>query len=259
MSRTADPLEVVGLVPMAGRATRLGRLPCSKEILPLGPPGPTGQAAPVVSARLFESFRRGGVRRAFVVLGQGKWDIPSYLGRGEQLGLDLAYVVAGDSPSVPFSLVTAAPFLAGARVALGFPDLLFEPITVYGALSALQGSSGADVVLGVVPHAHSAKADMVEVDRRGRVRRIVIKAARSGLRHTWMCAVWTPRFTRFLSTAAAGSGLAADAGREPHVGDVVLRAIDAGLEVRARVFPRGRCLDVGTPGDLGRAMRARLR
>ena len=67
--------EIWGLVPAAGKATRLGtkRGP-SKEILPLPPtPGsPPGAPARPACQNLLESYRLAGVARALVLLRQGK-------------------------------------------------------------------------------------------------------------------------------------------------------------------------------------------
>src|SRR5437764_12541991 len=85
------PLPLVGLIPAAGRAERLGPLPCSKELLPIGfRETPRGPAPKVAGHYLLERFRAAGVRRAFLVLHESKWDIPRYFGTGEIADLALA-------------------------------------------------------------------------------------------------------------------------------------------------------------------------
>ncbi len=59
-SADRTPLDVVGLVPAAGEAKRLGKLPCSKELFPVGfhRVGDGGQVNPkVVSQYLLEKMR----------------------------------------------------------------------------------------------------------------------------------------------------------------------------------------------------------
>src|SRR5690349_3687108 len=101
--------EIWGLVPAAGKATRLARGAVgestrlargavgestrlargavaesrrkrpSKEILPLLRPGaalPPDASPRIACQDLLESFRLAGVSRALVLLRQGKWDIP---------------------------------------------------------------------------------------------------------------------------------------------------------------------------------------
>lgn len=66
--------EVIGLIPCGGLASRIAPLPCSKEILPVGLlKTADGLLRPkVVSHYLLEKLRQGGVRKAFVILRNGK-------------------------------------------------------------------------------------------------------------------------------------------------------------------------------------------
>ncbi len=127
------PSEVIGLVPAAGRAERLGPLPCSKEIFPLGfRRGKDGAPRPrAVCSHLLESLALAGAGKAFILLRQGKWDIPALLGSGADFSLPLAYLALDATSCVPETLDRAYPFVAGATVALGFPDILFQPSDAY--------------------------------------------------------------------------------------------------------------------------------
>jgi glucose-1-phosphate thymidylyltransferase len=237
---------------MAGRATRLGALAGSKEVLPVA--DPAGGAPRPVCEVLFEALAGAGVRRAYVVLRQGKWDVPAVLGERSAAGVALAYLVVEPTGSVPETLDRAFPFVRGARVALGFPDVLALPTAALAEVAARQGASGADVVLGLFPTDRPAKADMVATDAAGRVVHIEVKPAATSLRHTWLYAVWAPAFTALLHDFVRRE-LAAPSGRERElqVSDALLLAIAAGLRVEAVVFPGGSHLDVGTPDDLERA------
>lgn len=247
---------IVGLVPAAGLARRLGGLPFSKELLPvdladwaLDLPAP-----PPVADRLLGLLRRAGIGRAVVVLRAGKWDVPAHYGSGSRAGVELVYRVLEESGSVVESIAAALPFVADQRVALGFPDVLLEPRDALARLVERQEAGGADVVLGLFPTARPEKSDMVETDGAGRVRRILVKPEESGLELTWMLAVWTPAFSRFL--LARWRGLAAEREGEIHPGHVVQAAIEAGMRVESVAFPDGSSLDVGTRGDLERALSA---
>lgn len=252
--------EVVGLIPAAGSATRLGALPCSKEVLPVGLRASAGgPRVRVACESLLDGFRRGGVHRAFVLLRRGKWDVPDHLGTGERFGVHLAYLALEPTASVPETLDAAFPFVAGATVALGFPDIHFEPADAYARLLHHldeAGGDGPEAVLGLVPSAEHRKTDMVELDHRGRVRRIAIKQPDVGLRHAWTVAVWTPRFTRFLHDFLRREGGAggAPSPRELYPGDVFHAAVDGGMRVDGVIFEDGRQLDVGTPDGLAAAL-----
>ena len=77
--------ELIGLLPAGGKAERLQPLPCSKEIYPIGfrlKDGDRGVRPKVVCHYLLEKMRSAGVTKAHIVLREGKWDIPAYLGNG---------------------------------------------------------------------------------------------------------------------------------------------------------------------------------
>ena len=88
--------EIIGLLPAAGLANRIAPLPCSKELFPIGfrPIGSTEELRPkAVCLYLLESMRQAGVQKTFVVLRDGKWDIPAFLGDGRSLDMQLAYLM----------------------------------------------------------------------------------------------------------------------------------------------------------------------
>ncbi|MEE8525372.1 MAG: dTDP-glucose pyrophosphorylase [Thermoanaerobaculia bacterium] len=251
---------VIGLVPAAGAAQRLGRLPCSKEILPVGVRStPEGPRPRVICERLFEGFRRAGIVRSLVVLRRDKWDVAAHLGDGRDLGLHLAYLAIDATAGVPETLDRAFPFVEGFDVALGFPDTWFTPGDAYVHLlrRLREAPSKPQVVLGCVPSDRSEKTDMVDADGAGKVRRIVVKEKDTGLRYAWIVAVWTPLFSAYLHEYLADP----PAGRAPgeiYPGHVFQAAIDDGVGVEAVMFPDGHFLDVGTPEDLARALESRL-
>ncbi len=238
-------------------------LPCSKELFPVGfhASASAARLRPKVAAHyLLEKMRRADIRQAYIVLREGKWDIPAYFGDGQMLDMQLAYLMMGAPFGVPYTLDQAFPFVERSRVALGFPDMVLEPDDAFVQLLARHEACGADLVLGLFPALRPEKTDMVELDERGRVRTLVIKPERSELRYAWEIAVWTPAFTRlmhdFVARDARRRAVASGAGTaEVQISAVVQAAIDAGLAVEAVIFENGRCLDIGTPEDLLRAVR----
>jgi glucose-1-phosphate thymidylyltransferase len=252
--------NLIGLIPAAGRAERLGPLPCSKELLPIGfRETPRGPAPKVAGHYLLERLRAGGVRRAFLVLHESKGDVPRYFGTGEIADVALAYLSIPGSRSVPETLDRAFPFVAEAIVALGFPDVLFEPVDAYAPLIARQAATGADLVLGLFPTERHRTTDMVELDAEGRVVRVEVRPESTALRYNWLIAVWSPVFTRFLHEAVRSALEAPAGGGEFQIGAVVRGAVAAGLRVEGVAFPEGSYRDVGTPEELAAAMRAGAR
>jgi glucose-1-phosphate thymidylyltransferase len=255
--------EVIGLLPAGGQATRIAPLPGSKELYPVGfraAADGTGLRPKVICHYLLDSLRVAGIARAYIVLRSGKWDIPAYLGDGRMVGLHLAYVMMHESFGVQYTLDQAYPFVHEAVVALGFPDFFFQPADAFVPLLDRQAVTQADVVLGLFPAHQPHKMDMVDLDAAGRVRQIVIKPAQTTLQYTWIIAVWTPVFTRFMHEylvplRAERLDPKAVVPRELSIGDVVQAGIDQGMHVETVLFADGSCLDIGTPEALVRAVR----
>ena len=248
--------DVVGIVPMAGTASRLGELACSKEIHPVKPAvgehGTDGSPR-AVCEHLLEKMHAAGVNRVYVILRQGKWDIPAYLGDGSRNGLHLAYLMMGLPYGTPYSIDQAYPFSQHAIVAFGFPDMVLAPGDIFKTLLEYRKSADADVVLGLFPADRSDKVDMVDVDSNGKVKQITLKPGHTHLRFTWGVAVWTPTFSRFLHEFLAAHQKIAATEPEIFLGDIVQAGIDNGLNIHAIQVSAHPFLDIGTTDDLRRA------
>lgn len=259
---------VIGLVPAAGRANRIGPLPCSKEIYPIGfRRDESGETRPqVASHHLFQKFRRAGATTAFVILRDGKWDIPAYLGDGSVVGIELAYLVIPGSIGPPDTLDRAYSFVANSIIAFGFPDIIFGPDDVFEQLLTRMRDTNADVVLGLYPAQDVRQTDMIDLDAAGRVRSMVLKPPSTTLRYGWACAAWTPAFTRFMHDFVKQErGKAAhdstayrliDAQGDLPMGAVLKAAVEQGLLVYGVAFPSDTWLDIGTPKHLIEAIKA---
>jgi glucose-1-phosphate thymidylyltransferase len=263
-----ESISVVGLVPAAGRAKRIAPLPCSKEIFPIGfRRDDEGRIRPrVASHDLFAKFVRAGATRGYVILREGKWDIPGYFGDGRLVGLDLAYIVIGESIGPPDTLDRAYPFVSNDVVVFGFPDILFGPEDVFERLLGKLRDAEADVVLGLYPTADTIAMDMVGIDDQGLVHSIQLKPQSTALRHAWVCAVWSPVFTEFMhrfvqqERAKHAADQAAYRDIDPQgdlpFGAVMKGALDAGLRMCGVVFSDGTYRDIGVPDNLVEALRS---
>ncbi len=260
-------LPVIGLIPAGGNATRISPLPLSKELYPVGFRGDedinnqnnhqNNLRPKVVSHYLLEKMRKAGIDKAYFILRPGKWDIPAYFGDGAILSMNLGYLIMGLPYGVPFTLDSAYPFVKDAVVALGFPDILFEPKDAYIKILKRLEASNADVVLGLFPTDKPQKAGMVDFDDRGKVRSIIEKPPHSDLRFMWAIAVWKPEFTEFLHEYLITIKENINLAKLPEIpiGNVIQAAISKGLQVDAEAFADGSYLDIGTPDDLITAVR----
>jgi len=258
--------ELIGLLPAGGKATRIAPLPCSKEIYPVGfRPVDQGRSLrpKVVCHYLLEKMRLAGTMKAYVILRKGKWDIPAYLGDGTMLDMHIAYLIMNLPFGVPYTLEQAYPFVQDVMVVFGFPDIVFQPDDAFVKLLDRQSKSDADIVLGLFYAHQPHKMDMVDLGADGQIRKIEIKPVHTHLKHTWIIAVWTPKFTRFMheyvlagqKTNMKDKAVASSKEQnEVFLGDVIQAAIQNDLRIDKVFFADGNYLDIGTPEDMVKAV-----
>ncbi|MEL6650519.1 MAG: dTDP-glucose pyrophosphorylase [Bacteroidota bacterium] len=256
-------MELIGLIPAGGAAKRMGKLACSKEIFPVGFEDDGRPKA--ISEHLLEKYRAAKCDKVFFVLREGKWDIPTYFGDGQDMEMDFGYLMLRHLYGVPYTIDQAYPFVKEARVMMGFPDMLYEPTDVFEQLLTYQESSEADLVLGlyeVENEYEASKSDMVDWDKKsGEIIDIQIKPAKTERRFSWINLVWGPRFTDFLHRY-----IAQDLEKrtqnpelpEIHFSEILLAAKIAGLSLRVKTFPGFRFLDVGTLPSMQKAWKRQV-
>ena len=250
--------EVIGLIPAAGQGTRLAPLPCSKELYPIGfrPESQVRRMYPkVVCQYLLEMMRLADISNVYIVIREGKWDIPAYLGDGSNLGLNLAYLMMRLPFGVPYTLDQAYPFVRDAVIAFGFPDIVFESDDAFVQLVTRQLTGDIDAVLGLFPANRPQQMDIVDLDDQGRITRLFIRPPQTHLRYTWGIAVWTPGFTRFMHEYLASIRESAEEQSELFLGEVFNAAIQKGLKVEGVLISDKPYLDIGTGDDLLEAVK----
>ncbi len=255
--------EVIGLVPAAGWASRLAPIPCSKEVYPVGFEAinnDKGLRPKVVSHYLLENMRSADIKKAYIILRENKWDIPSYFGDGKLVDMHISYLMMDLPYGVPYTLDQAYPFVQDALVALGFPDIMFQPDNAYVNVIDKQAETGSDIVLGLFPTDRPHKNDMVELDINGRIRALHIKPENTQLTYTWQIAVWTPTFTEYMHNYVSDRKESdnPEQQKELFVGDVIQAAIGDKMLIDSVLFKEGKCLDIGTPEDLVKVLYANL-
>jgi glucose-1-phosphate thymidylyltransferase len=256
-------MQLIGLVPASGTANRIAPIPCSKEIFPvsfgtlLNQPD---QRPKSCCQFLLENMHLAGARIAYVVIREGKWDIPAYLGDGSSIGINLAYLMMNAPFGVPFTLDQAYAFVKDALILFGFPDILVLPQDAFKQLLQRQRDTQADIVLGLFEALEPEKVDMVQLTADGRITDIEVKKAGSEARYCWIIAVWSPVFTAYLHRfvtkillARQPSELSSNITPEIHIGSVIVDAIRDGLTAVPLIFENGRFLDIGTPENLLKA------
>ena len=118
-----------GIIPAAGRGTRLHPLAFSKELLPVGSRLVHGCERPcAVGDYLVERMAAAGIDRICFVISPGKSDIVEHFG-GEAGGASICYAVQPQPAGLCDAIFRALPFIPpDETVAIGLPDTIWFPI-----------------------------------------------------------------------------------------------------------------------------------
>ncbi len=124
-----------GIVPAAGRGSRIQPLAFSKELLPVGSRLDGGNERPcAVSEYLLERMIAGGATKICFVISPGKSDILAYYGSGFG-GVPTAYVVQPSSSGLCDAVFRAVPLVAPDEpVLVGLPDTIWFPASGFAEL-----------------------------------------------------------------------------------------------------------------------------
>ena len=117
-----------GIIPAAGKGTRIQPLAFSKELLPVGS-RPIGEAQRpcAVSEYLVERMILGGADKLCFVIAPGKSDIMEYYSEG-YASATIAYVVQRSAAGLCDAIFRARPLIArDESVVVGLPDTVWFP------------------------------------------------------------------------------------------------------------------------------------
>jgi glucose-1-phosphate thymidylyltransferase len=124
-----------GIIPAAGRGSRIQPLAFSKELLPVGSRLENGVERPcAVSEYLVERMIRGGADKICFVISPGKSDILAYYGGGYREAA-IAYMVQPQASGLCDAMFRAVPLISPDEpVIVGLPDTVWFPETALAAL-----------------------------------------------------------------------------------------------------------------------------
>jgi dTDP-glucose pyrophosphorylase len=124
-----------GIVPAAGRGSRIQPLAFSKELLPVGSRMDAGTERPcAVSEYLLDRMVAAGATKICFVISPGKSDILAYYGGGFGPA-SVAYVVQPNPSGLCDAIFRAAPLVSPDEpVIVGLPDTIWFPETGFAAL-----------------------------------------------------------------------------------------------------------------------------
>lgn len=251
---------IVGLLPAAVGVARSGRLPCSKEILPLirrekGDGQVDGGATDVVSTSVLRAMSSAGIAPVHVVLDREKQDVMRYWGSGSDVDVRLSYHLIDATPSIASAIDAVYPFVRDRVVAFGFLDTVYAASGLFSRLRDQQAESESDIVLALFPARDPGREDTVNMSPEGAVRDIHVRVASSPFEWSWGAAIWTPAFTELIH--ATLQRIANEGYTESiPLGELMAHALRKRLKIDGVLFPEGRFNRIDTPGDWQRLVLA---
>jgi glucose-1-phosphate thymidylyltransferase len=159
-----------GIIPAAGRGSRIQPLAFSKELLPVGSRKDGPVERPIaVSEHLLERMLAAGVTKLCFVIAPGKSDILEYY--GDRYGnAEICYVVQKEALGLCDALFRALPILDAEQIAcVGLPDTIWFPRDGFSLLD----DRGLSFLL--FPVKEPQRFDAVEFDQRLNVTHIDVK------------------------------------------------------------------------------------
>src|SRR5688500_10630308 len=161
------PSPVFGILPAAGRGSRVAGLGWSKWLYPVGweaavIDGLEVRRPRVVASYTIDAMTRAGAERLFVVVSKGS-DLLSYFG-GRRGTVPIAYLVQDEPLGGAFAIDLARAWLPEQHTILfGFPDTIVEPADVFVELLRTHVAANADLTLGLFPTDRPHQFGMVEL------------------------------------------------------------------------------------------------
>lgn len=249
--------ELIGIIPAAGKGTRLLPFPCPKELFPVGYQvvnieGQSQKRPKVVSQYLVENMIHAGVKKLYIILGEGKSQIMEYYGNGSKFGINICYLYQEELLGMPFALNLIYPWNKDAAIVFGMPDTIIEPHNFFEKLIEYHNGEQADLTLGLFPTDFPQKFGMVEIDHNNNVIYTVDKPVETNLELAWGCACWSEKFSILMNEFLAAKTKIT---KEVVLGDVFNYAIENKLKVKAITDDNARYIDIGTSNELDTALK----
>lgn len=169
-----------GIVPAAGRGSRIQPLAFSKELLPVGCRSEAGTDRPMaVSEHLIERMLNAGCDKLCFVIAAGKSDILEYYG-GRVRTADVCYVVQDHPNGLCDAIFRALPWIHDDDwIVVGLPDTIWFPT------DSLRLLPEAPLSFLLFPVENPELFDAVELDRADRVLSIEVKTAAPRSHWVW--------------------------------------------------------------------------
>lgn len=248
-------METIGVIPAAGFGNRLNSLVIAKETLPAGSTevknedGEIYLRPKVVSEYVIEQMAAAGVKKVFIITRADKCDLLRQHMDGRKYGVSIAYII-GEPQSMVHSIDLAYEWIKTAKVVMGMPDTIAQPVGGMSYLLEKHNSGAAEVSLGLYKTENPSKFGMITIDDENTVIRHEDKPLSTDAADMWGIAVWGPGFTQRLHEyAQTYTGKS-----EAVFGDVIEESMKVPGACKAFRISNGRYYDIGTYEEYKRAI-----
>ncbi|MEM9030140.1 MAG: toll/interleukin-1 receptor domain-containing protein [Pseudomonadota bacterium] len=197
--------KVIGIVPGAGRASRIGGF--FKELTPINVNETDSSRFVVVSEQIIEAIRQAGASPIYFVLNSEKGFISDYFNKSDLFSSDNLFFSFQSSLDqyygMPFAIDKVFEETKGKTVLLGMPDTIIEPHDAFQILLRNFDSNKSDLELGIFKTQKGSYGGYVEFDSKTHlVKSHVDKTSKNfpfeSADNAWAIACWNDRFTNFL-------------------------------------------------------------
>jgi glucose-1-phosphate thymidylyltransferase len=246
--------DFIGVLPAAGRGSRLAPLRYPKELLPItyepAEGDGTGVRVRAVAEYALAALAAADIERVLLIVAPWKLDILNYFGGGGHVGMRIGYLWQEDARGLPHAMDLAWPWTRGQHVAFAMPDTITSPPDALARLRDRYLAASADLALAVFPAADPERLGPVLLDGE-RVLRVLDKPEHPPVANTWGAACWSDAFADLMHERLAE--LPPDDG-EPVIGDFFDLAVRQGLKVIGVPMPGGSFEDAGTRAGILRCL-----
>lgn len=236
-----NPSQLIGIIPAAGAGMRLG-LPYPKELYPVV----RDNHYKPLAQHVLENMVAVGIEHIVFIVNETKHQLMAFFGSGERFGCRITYAYQEPmrrerkgSSGLAEAIESAYHLYRDRIVMFGMPDTIMTPIDLLGNLMPSGDSLECDVHLGLFHTDRPEDAGIVEHDGQGNVLAIYDKQPDRGLRETWGCCSWSPRFSEYLHRRMQEL-------EEPDFATILNEAAAEGLTLRATRLPDASYTDLGT-------------
>lgn len=241
-------IELIGLIPAAGKGTRLG-LPYPKELYPIV----RNNTYKPLSQFTVEAILEANVKHLVFVINETKHQFIGYYGDGSRFNCNFSYVVQENyennnskSSGLIQALNSSYHLIKNKTVLFGMADTLLYPKNCFNYVLDNFSNNKSDLTFGLFPieSRNLSKSAIVKINSINRVEAIYDKPDSIGdiPNLGWAFIIWSPVFTEFLHESI-------NERPDSDFASVLNKAVDS-FNLTGFQVPQGKYLDLGTYDDI---------